>query len=279
MEVCECACSARIGYSVPCPHCTHWSCCISICHQRCHCQNRYVTLLIDDDFLFNNTDVYLLTAFYLKIFATFFILFLIRSAVLILLRYNGLSFTLYFLSIYSSSFVSLLFLTSFLPTFLKLHYLNSFLFSYCFAVNAGKSFTLETSLPVNDGNLNALSMYNSLIGVAFDNGGETGCLFLVLSYLILFSIVFSFNFIHFTLSLTAVTISNNLVHSHKPHAGNSYVKQSAPTSMPSYSPNFVSSRPTSTHTRSPSPAPTNTPTVVRTPYGPYRPHRLCHWWR
>ena len=40
------------------------------------------------------------------------------------------------------------------------------------AVNAGTSFTLEIGLPVKDGSLNALSMYNSLIGVAFDNGGD-----------------------------------------------------------------------------------------------------------
>ena len=65
MEICECLCAARIGYSVPCTHRPHWGCCLSISHQRCHCQNWYVIMLIDDAFLFNKINVYLLTAYYL----------------------------------------------------------------------------------------------------------------------------------------------------------------------------------------------------------------------
>lgn len=74
----------------------------------------------------------------------------------------------------------------FLPFFFLVSNFISLFFSYYIVVNAGKSFTLETSLPVNDGNLNALSMYNSLIGVAFDNGGKICCF---LSGLILFSLI------------------------------------------------------------------------------------------
>jgi hypothetical protein len=197
---------------------------------------------------------------------------LIRSALLLYLFYIivFLPRCTFYPSILLPSFLSV---SNLISSHIPKTTLSSFVsFLCCYVVNAGKSFTLETALPVNDGNLNALSMYNSLIGVAFDNGGEICCLFRVSSYFVSFYIVSPYDFIHFELSLTTT-----LIHSYKPHAGNSYVKQSAPTSMPSYSPNFVSSRPTSTPTKSPIPAPTNTPTVVRTPYGPYRPYRWCHW--
>ena len=39
-------------------------------------------------------------------------------------------------------------------------------------MNGGRSFGLEVYLPVDVNSLYALSMYNTLIGVAFDNGGE-----------------------------------------------------------------------------------------------------------
>ena len=50
-------------------------------------------------------------------------------------------------------------------------FLSFYLREFFVTVNGGHSFSTEVILPVNTAQLYALSMYDSLIGVAFDNAG------------------------------------------------------------------------------------------------------------
>ena len=138
-----------------------------------YCSNRKYRIFISDEW-HRSQDRYFFEKFYDRVVQTldtypWIILSPMLLSKILFFQYRRYNYRHFF-----SSSTHLLIYDLFLSSY-ALHsnlfhpIIHSFIF---FKVNGGRSFSKETSLQVNAGSLYALSMYDTLIGVAFDNTGE-----------------------------------------------------------------------------------------------------------